>query len=501
MKLHFTLLSFILICTTQLCLANNVEIENISLTGQNNATDTKMIEFDISWENSWRTAASPSNWDAVWIFAKYRLTSGTLWEHATINANSANHTAPTGSTIDAVPDAMGAVLYRDADGFGPNDFNNVQLQWDYGVDGLNDNDSVEICVFAIEMVHVPQGGFTLGDGNGTTHSTNSFEIGTSNTFATIGTTIVNSVQTTNADAAPLPNPGIGIDGDDGLDINNDGDVTDPGDNPDFPTGYTAFYTMKYEISQGQYVEFLNKLTIGQGTSRMTATTASRHNMTGGGNNWTTLTPNRACGRLNWMDLAAYADWSGLRPMTELEYEKAARGTIPSVLNEYAWGTTSIYTTAYALTADGTASEGITNMGTITGNANYSTTDPAGPMRCGIFAASSANNTREETGGSYYGIMELSGNIHEMIVTLGDANGLAFDGSHGNGELSLAGNCDQALWPGNTGTEVTNADASGLRGGTWNSGVTVLRVSDRSLANTEVNGRSTIYGGRCARTAP
>lgn len=501
MKLHLTLLSLVLICTNQLCLSNNVEIENISLTGQNNATDTKLIEFDVSWENSWRTAASPSNWDAVWIFAKYRLTSGTLWEHATINANSANHTAPAGSTIDAVPDAMGAFLYRDVDGFGPNDFNNVQLQWDYGVDGLNDNDSVEICVFAIEMVHVPQGGFTLGDGNGTTHSTNSFEIGISNTFATIGTTIVNSVQTTNTDAAPLTTPGIGIDGDDGLDINNDGDVTDPGDNPDFPTGYNAFYAMKYEISQGQYVEFLNKLTIGQGTIRMAATTASRHNMTGGGNNWTTLTPNRACGRLNWMDLAAYADWSGLRPMTELEYEKAARGTIPSVLNEYAWGTTSIYTTPYALTADGTASEGITNMGTITGNANYSTTDPSGPMRCGIFAASSANNTREETGGSYYGLMELSGNISEMIVTLGDANGLAFDGSHGNGELSLAGNCDQALWPGNTGMEVTNANASGLRGGTWNSSLTVLRISDRSLANTEVNARSTIYGGRCVRTAP
>ncbi len=481
--------------------ANNVEVENISITGQNNATNTKFIELDVSWENSWRTSAAPSNWDAVWLFAKYRLTSGTLWEHATMSSINGDHTPPAGGEISAVSDGKGVFLYRAVDGFGNNDFNNLQMLWDYAADGLADNDSVEICVFAVEMVYVPQGSFTLGDGNGTTHSTNAFEIGTTNNYATISSAIVNSVQTTNTDAVPLTSPGIGIDGDGGLDLNNDGDVSDPGDNPDFPTGYNSFYSMKYEISQGQYVDFLNKLTIGQGAIRMTALTGSRHNMTGAGNNWTSITPNRACGRLNWMDLAAYADWSGLRPMTELEFEKSCRGTIVSTLNEYAWGATSIYGAAYTLSMDGTGAESITNMGTVTGNANYNVTDPLGPVRCGIFASSSANNTREETGGSYYGIMELSGNISEMVVSLGDANGLAYDGNHGDGELSLAGNANQLLWPGNTGTDVTNADASGVRGGAWNSNFIYLRVSNRTYANTEVISRSTIYGGRCVRSVP
>ena len=29
--------------------------------------------------------------------------------------------------------------------------------------------------------------------------------------------------------------------------------------------------------------------------------------------------------ISWPDLLAYADWAALRPITELEYEKAARG--------------------------------------------------------------------------------------------------------------------------------------------------------------------------------
>jgi hypothetical protein len=158
----------------------------------------------------------------VWLFAKYRLTSGTLWEHATMSNASGSHTAPAGGQISTVSDGKGVFLYRGADGFGNNDFNNLQMLWEYGLDGLADNDSVEICVFAVEMVYIPQGGFTLGDGNGATHSTNAFEIGITNTFATISSSKVNSVQTTSIDAVPLTAPGIGIDGDGGLDLNNDG---------------------------------------------------------------------------------------------------------------------------------------------------------------------------------------------------------------------------------------------------------------------------------------
>ena len=43
----------------------------------------------------------------------------------------------------------------------------------------------------------------------------------------------------------------------------------------------------------------------------------------------------------WADCATYADWAGLRPMTELEFEKACRGPLKPVPDEYAWGTAAV----------------------------------------------------------------------------------------------------------------------------------------------------------------
>ena len=49
----------------------------------------------------------------------------------------------------------------------------------------------------------------------------------------------------------------------------------------------------------------------------------------------------AMNNLSWADLAAYLDWAALRPMTELEFEKVCRGTMPRVAGEYPWGDTTI----------------------------------------------------------------------------------------------------------------------------------------------------------------
>ena len=46
-----------------------------------------------------------------------------------------------------------------------------------------------------------------------------------------------------------------------------------------------------------------------------------------------------------MNLCTYLDWAGLRPMTELEYEKICRGPSAPVAGEYAWGSTTIGTNA------------------------------------------------------------------------------------------------------------------------------------------------------------
>jgi len=41
----------------------------------------------------------------------------------------------------------------------------------------------------------------------------------------------------------------------------------------------------------------------------------------------TYAPAKAVNYISWSDLTAYADWAGLRPITELEYEKACRGPV------------------------------------------------------------------------------------------------------------------------------------------------------------------------------
>ena len=103
--------AFVLI-STGVC-ANNISVTNTSLTGQNTTGKYTMVKFDIRWENSWRTSSAPKNWDAAWVFVKFR-TAGGAWQHATLNTTG-GHTAPTGSIIAPSSDGIGAFIYRDAD--------------------------------------------------------------------------------------------------------------------------------------------------------------------------------------------------------------------------------------------------------------------------------------------------------------------------------------------------------------------------------------------------
>jgi formylglycine-generating enzyme required for sulfatase activity len=209
----------------------------------------------------------------------------------------------------------------------------------------------------------------------------------------------------------------------------------------------------------------------------------------------------ACNWLSWMDGCAYVDWAGLRPMTELEYEKACRGDQAPVANEYAWGDSTVAATAYTLSNTSAADEGIaTNYSITYGNASYSPTDGNinGPLRVGIFAASST--TRPQAGASYYGILEMSGNLWERTVTIGDADGRGFTGVHGNGRLSTNGHANQTNWPGLISSEVTGAGGSGFRGGSWARQVAFAWVSDRFSAALTGATRVNHFGFRGVRTA-
>ena len=482
--------------------ANNIQVSNVALTGQNTVSKFTLVQFDISWDNSWRTSTLESNWDAAWIFVKYRKKANTDWNHCFLN--NTGHTSPVGSTIDpglentaaafnqTTNPAVGVFLYRSADGIGNVSYSGVQLRWNYGANGLADYDSVEVCVFAIEMVYIPQGSFYVGDNDlfGTSISSGHFVQGT----GTLPFQIMSEAALTIGNTATTELWGTSTTGSNT--IGGAGTLV-----AEYPKGYQSFYIMKYELSQYMYKEYLNKLTRVQQAARVSATTVGRFMRD---NNTSTVPQNRngvkvmsdpggalprvygndlnnngiegeaddgqhiACNWLSADDLIAFADWSGLRPYTELEYEKACRGTLNAVANERAWGNIN-QTNATGITNGGQNNEVASNAG-----ANIVFNNQAGvqgPMRCGNFATVATN--REQAGAGYYGILEMSGNLWEYIVSVGVTAHRTFDGrAHGNGSLTAAGAANVTGWPATL----------CIRGGSWISNITLHYISDRSSAS-------------------
>lgn len=609
--------------------ANNLSITQPLLVDFNSATGTVDARFSISWQNSWRTTSAPGNWDAAWVFLKFRVgtadptrtgvsstgttlnvgntqhlrvgmpvlrTAGTgtipantvitaipngtqvtlsaaptvalagatvrfirIWEHARL-ATDASHLAPVGSTIrtgllnpaaayNATTNyGVGAFIYRSANGTGTFTVNNVELRWNLGTQGLGSGGPIEVCAFGHEMVYVTAGSFRIGDGtandgNGNFHtypSQSSTYLVNSEAAITVGTASGNLYY-------------------------SDATAYQPGDQlgpipAAFPKGTVAFYCMKYELTQEDYVDFLNRLTRQQQDSRTAtplpaATTvvtnryvmsnsATLNNRNGircnatvlandpitfycdlngnGTGNQTTDGQWLACNYLGWADLSAYLDWSGLRPMTELEFEKVCRGPLNPVQNEFAWGNNTIATGPYTIGNTGQAIEQVTvNYSATLGNAacyntcaylaggagGVLTFSYDGPLRVGSMAHHASNTGRVTAGAGYYGALDLTGNVAELTITVGRPMGRAFTGVHGNGSLTQAGIHDAVAWPTNPTAGPPIPDRGwGQRGGSVDYGGNNLRTSYRFLAADGVDGnpaffQPTMLGGRGVRTMP
>lgn len=503
--------------------ANDIQVTNAALTNNDLVTGTCFVQFDVTWQNSWRQNGVV-NWDAAWVFVKFR-TINDIWQH--VNINPSGHVAPAGSRIDiglefqeaafnaATNPVMGVFIRRSTAGSGTFSASGTQLLWSYADQGLAFNDIVEVRVFAIEMVHVNGGAFAAGSG-GT--ETNAFSLTT--------------INTDNASATPIGGGSLGGQAG-GSPLNAFQAI-----NPFFPNGFLAFYCMKYELSQQQYVEFLNTLTRTQqdartgtslpiGVSSITnrfvmSNTATIQNRNGIACDATVSTSSsitfhcdgnangiggeatdglwRACNFLSFGDLMAYLDWSGLRPMSEMEFEKACRGPMLPLANEFAWSTTTLTGLNYSLTNSGAINENIgAQYNLLSGNAAYASTTGSiqGPVRTGIFAANVNNDGRISSGAGYYGIMELSGNVSEPTIEIVNGGDAFSRSGHGDGSLNATGNGSGTGWP-------NSNPVFGviLRGGAWSGSSTTLRVSDRS--NLNVNGlqnRLSNVGGRGARFAP
>jgi hypothetical protein len=484
---------------------SGIEVTNIQRGALSGGSTT--VTFDATWTNSWRTAEpgapAPNNWDAAWIFVKFRKNGGN-WAHASLNDTGHSPGSGTAATIAVgYPDTssafniatnpgVGVFLYRSGDGTGTFSTTGTSLSWNYSQDGVTGSDTVDIRVFGIEMVYVPQGDFFAGD-NAT--SSNAFRQGSSdNDPWWIGSE--NEMSVTNSSG----NGGTGV-GEKAAVYRYPGGGDAAGSvfaiPAPFPKGYQAHYMMKGEISQGQWVAFFNTLTATQKSTRDITTSKSDNLTTRNNVSWSSgdaTLPDRGGGAtyegvainyISWADLTAYLDWSGLRPMSELEYERAGRGPYRAVSGEYAWGSTSI-TQGTSISNAGLPSERAQSGA----NAAYG---GVGPFRVGSFAYGVA--TRIASGGGYYGAMELSVNLWEQSVTVGNSTGRSFAGrNHGNGVLDSSGNANVSTWPG------TGATGVGLRGGGFNDGTGLARLSDRSYVIYSPN-RAFNIGGRGVRVAP
>jgi len=518
---------------------NQIRIDRVRVE-KGTAEEQSTVRFDLAWGDTWRAdwkepAATGvtgqempvESWSAAWVFAKYRLPGREKdgYFPATLASDRAAHTAPEEAALDVGltgGKGMGAFIYRAGSGQGPLDLTDVSLSWLSGADGVTNPAEADLKVFAIEMVYVPRGAFTVGsggaesgsftDGSWTDGDTIPFRVDADWSGPVAEGSTARRIGGASGRLWGVSEFGPDTIGPEGALVNG------------YPTGYEPFYCMRYEVTRGQFTAFLNTLssaafaaTSGGDSSHAgaTYTAVGRYALSGVWPNFTAAKPYQACNLLSWWDSAQFAAWSGLRPMTELEYEKASRGPRQPAPNAFAWGTTAIARTEYTATGEGTSAERMAgNDDPGIGNAHYELTMPAyfggptrggvsaipgSPMRAGIFATPESG--RVAAGASYWGILDLSGNVREQVVTVGNARGRLFEGSHGAGTVDVP-----ADWPPISGSDL--AIGTGYRGGFFGDLPSPLRTSDRSRAvfkhreaSFSRESRSEANGWRGARTAP
>jgi len=107
-------------------------------------------------------------------------------------------------------------------------------------------------------------------------------------------------------------------------------------------------------------------------------------------------------------------WTGLRPMTELEFEKACRGPMKPIKYEKAWGIPDTGGSDPELLQAGTSDERFAANTTISpGFFNGSSDNTPELYRVGIAADSS--DDRLASGKTFWGIADMTTNGHELVV--------------------------------------------------------------------------------------
>jgi formylglycine-generating enzyme required for sulfatase activity len=416
------------------------------------------IKVAVAWNNSWKNAR---NHDAAWVFLKCRA-GRSSWQPGLIRAAS----APPPAVVTIPEDRTGAFIHSAEMHRGAVDWT-VEFAVDAGA-------CMEWRAFGVEMVYIPEGPFSIGDTDAKALEMNAYyRSGEGGTPA--GRFRIESEGEIAVGTAPgALNYRV-------AEALYQGDRQGPVP-ASFPKGFHAFYLMKYELTQGQYADFLNHIpeqasqfrAIGGGVGYA----ANRGSIAVEGAQYVARSPARPANWVSWNDGIAFAAWAGLRPYTEFEYTKASRGGADPVSGDYPWGTAS-----KALLRRQIA--------------------PPDDDLAPLAESRLTDASREEFGASYYWVMDLAGSVWERVVTPASPIGRAFRGTHGNGRVTSFGSAQNEDWP--KGDE--GPGGYGYRGGGYyEHGFQAGELNPHSRTEWRRFGawgqgpRSVAYGFRAARTA-
>ncbi|MFN9367985.1 MAG: hypothetical protein ACK6CT_04330 [Planctomycetia bacterium] len=383
---------------------SSMRVTNVTLTPRDAATAT--ITFDITWNDSWRHEV---NHDAAWVFFKARPAGATEWQHVRLAADKVTSPrgfgqAAGGTRVElCVPDGSdgftGLFVRRAEYGWGTVKATGVTAVWDLSsAKGVTPTTKVDLQGFGIEMVFVPEGPFELGGGS----ARNRFHLSTNSGDHGI------PYRVTGPGAIPTGRQPGKLWARTGCQPEDNSEIPAA-----FPNGYAALYCMKKSVIGVHYAAFLNAIPLERvetsalipvgagimGRSESDAGPVFKAADDAGGY--------RNVHGLTWACGATFAAWAGLRPMTELEFEKIIRGPITSgwqtgdeVDHPSYWGVTTIngWRTGFerAVTIDnatGRRFRGSHGLGTATLPADWPQEDGVGVGIRGGYAVDSDPSSR------------------------------------------------------------------------------------------------------------
>ena len=462
------ILILLLVCQFKL-LATGVEATNSIVY---NDGEELYVLLDLKWKNSWNNV---KNHDAIWVFFKSTPSGRNFFIAPSGHTVVKQYDGSPKCTIKLSKDKIGFFVYV-VDKYRGDVNVRLKIRIDKEALGNFNVYSGTLQIMAIEMVHIPSASFWLGEADtakarqyASFYKSNEagkheglYQISSENEIR-VGKEKGNLY---------YASPQAVYNGD------QTGIISQA-----FPKGFSAFYLMKYEISQGQYATFLNSISASQTHHRVNFSGRQYYDLRGtirfDGKNYLADKPDRPANFISWDDAMAYADWAGLRPYTEMEFEKACRGSAMPMPRSFPWSSESKVNIERKVNEEGDL--------VLANKLNESQLN---------------DGNLEQFAASHYWVMDLSGSMWERVITIGDERGRSFTGSHGDGRISEFGFATNKDWP----DGISEKGGYGFRGGGfYNSGRTYGEfnpyspVSYRPFASWSGGNRSEAYGSRFART--